>query len=103
MERDRELAREFDKIADTWKWRPQFAVLLHSQSGATKTQIERSVRSLDRQIYPSWTLVDAPDGALGSALAAATGDYFFPLRAGDELAEAGLFRFAEALQSQGSP
>jgi GT2 family glycosyltransferase len=103
MERDHELARDLERIVSGWARRPQFVVLMHSTADASPERAAHSLRSLERQIYPGWTLVQVPDQSLTGAIAGADGDYVVLLRAGDELAEAALFRFAEALQGDVAP
>ncbi len=99
IERNSELAHKYQAIAGQWAWRPHFSVLLHAGPNATQEQVERSIKSVERQVYPLWTVVDGSSQAIGLSVGGAQGDYFVPLRAGDELAESALFRFAESLQA----
>jgi GT2 family glycosyltransferase len=111
--------RAADEIGG-WDARPRFAVLLLVQGSSGSDQLLRTIRSLDRQIYADWTLlvvskervsVEAgTNGPIVSATACetlaeavrlASGSHIVPVRAGDVLSEAALFRFAEALQTAG--
>jgi O-antigen biosynthesis protein len=94
IERNPQRAAEFDAIVGGWSWHPRFAVLLYDKTTSTKEQMERSVSSVERQFYIEWTLIES----LAQFLAADF-EYLVPLRAGDELSEAALFRLAETLQS----
>ena len=82
--------------------RPHFAVLVYADVQPAKTAAERSLKSVEGQIYPDRT----GSGVRGSeqfarAIAAATSDLIVPLRAGDQLSPTALIRYAEALE--GSP
>jgi GT2 family glycosyltransferase len=79
-----------------WPWRPRFSVIIHS--GETEDQVSRSVASVEGQIYPSQSITRS-EQPIGAAIAAADGDFVVPLRAGDELSEFALLRFAETLQT----
>jgi glycosyltransferase involved in cell wall biosynthesis len=99
--------------------------LLMPLSGAGVAEIQDTLASVQRQLYPNWELLLAPcgsvparlrnklsdprlrivptasadeAGALNAALAAAKGDYCAVLEPGDVLAEQALFRSAQALQ-----
>lgn len=99
-----------------WNSRPTFIVALMLENGAARSDLSRSIVSIDAQTYPVGELVlisedprgpgaaVLPDGAilfgsLADAFAATTAEYLVPLRTGDQLSDAALFRFAEALQS----
>jgi O-antigen biosynthesis protein len=94
------VARDLSAIAKHWTWRPRFSILLHASGKCSKDQVEQSIRSVERQFYPSWTIVDSTLDAIDTGLAAADGDYVILLRAGDVLSESALFRFAEQLQNK---
>lgn len=81
----------------TLEWRPVFLVLVHGSQENSNEEIARSRRSVERQSYADWKVDDAI-GNLGVKLDRDDYDYMVPLRAGDELAEAALLRFAQALQ-----
>ena len=98
-ERNSELAGDFRRAIGRWTQKPRFAVLLHSPGPYTPDQLQRSTRSVDDQIYPTSDRVDASTASLARALAGIDADFFVPLRVGDVLSEAALFRFAEAMQS----
>lgn len=127
VERAGELERQVADKVSAWRRRPSFAVVLHAASDASRTDVERSLASVERQFYSCWALLFAqahpepvaPDWpgdriqclegayqsegeALKAALEHASEDFVVPLRAGDELSAAALFRFAEALQEQPS-
>lgn len=88
----------FDVKDGDWAWHPTFSIILHGTEAHTEADRSRSLRSINQQIYRSWDLVETT-GSIGEGLAAAEGDYVLPLRIGDELSEAALFRLAEALQA----
>jgi GT2 family glycosyltransferase len=77
---------------------PRFSILLHATGAYTNDQLDRSSRSVERQIYPWLECVDAKIGGLNAAIQRSNGDFIVPLRVGDALSEAALFRFAQALQ-----
>lgn len=92
-----------EAIVEEWPWKPQFAVVLHGQTGTPEDLVRRSTRSTERQRYHGWTLIDGIGRPIGAAIRHAKADYVVPLRAGDELAQAALVRFAEAAQSSPRP
>jgi hypothetical protein len=81
-----------------WRWKPRFSVMLHGPEGCTAEERDRSVKSVDRQIYPAWTLADEPARSIHEALSSVEADFVVPLRVGDSLSSTALFRIAEALQ-----
>lgn len=93
-----QLVRTSNQTIDGWDWRPRFAVLLHDTTDEAQELLYRSISSVERQIYPRWTLIHEPLAYLTNETAAATADFVVLLRIGDELSEAALFRLAEALQ-----
>lgn len=99
VERNTELAPGFREAIDQWAWRPRFSILLHAPAPYTHVQLEDSVSSIARQIYPFLERIDTQMGALRDGIAIADGEYLVPLRVGDVLSEAALFRIAEALQA----
>jgi len=90
---------QFRKTIDAWSWRPRFAILIHAHAEVRREQVERSIESIQAQVYPDWTIVDATTASVADAIASCDAEYIVPVRAGDLLSEAALFRFAEALQS----
>ena len=118
------LAAQAPTIVEGWQYRPTFSIVLHVPEGAPRNQIERTIESVKKQIYPGWELImtggkgnyDEPTGhhdarlialtasirsgahALEVGIAAASGDFLVPLRLGQLLSPAALFRFSEALQ-----
>jgi GT2 family glycosyltransferase len=90
---------EFRAAVEKWTWRPRFSVLLHAPGAYTAEQLERSAKSLERQIYPFWCRSGPAQEPIHEDIAAAEGDYVVPLRIGDALSPAALFHFAEALQA----
>lgn len=82
---------------EQWAWRPTFSILLHSSAGASRHDIQRSIASTRKQVYPFYTFIEGVEGII-EGIERAKGDYLVPLRAGDALSELALFRFAEALQ-----
>jgi O-antigen biosynthesis protein len=93
---------EFVAAIDEWRWRPRFTVILHGPTDYKTDQLDRSIKSVQRQIYPASVVKDGSIAAMANAVAGARGDYIVPLRIGDLLSEAALFRFAEALQDTGT-
>jgi GT2 family glycosyltransferase len=81
-----------------WPWQPRFSVMLHGAEGSTAEEHDRSVKSVDQQLYPAWTLVDEPARSIQEALASVDADFVVPLRVGDSLSTIALFRIAETLQ-----
>ena len=103
-----------------WDWLPAFSILLIVEPNCSKADLDRSIGSVRRQVYPHWSLHVtkgssglsdiAPDdrtplitenGALAAALRAAArnaNEYLVPIRSGDELSSSGLFRFAETIR-----
>lgn len=97
-EKNSELTLGLRKAIEGWSWRPQFSILLHASSPYSSKQLKDSITSIERQIYPFGRIIDAKVGAFDRGIAAADGDYLVPLRVGDVLSDAALFRFAEAVQ-----
>jgi len=83
---------------DKWHWQPRFSVMLHGAEGCTPQERDRSVKSIERQIYPAWTLVDKPVRPIQKGLTSVEADFVVPLRVGDSLSRTALFRIAETLQ-----
>jgi len=103
-----------------WDWLPAFSILLIVEPNCSKADLDRSIGSVRRQVYPHWSLHVtkgssglsdiAPDdrtplitenGALAAALRAAArnaNEYLVPIRSGNELSSSGLFRFAETIR-----
>lgn len=98
VERLPDVAREFADGIAQWKRHPSFSIVLYGAGRQPSEDRERSLRSVERQIYTNWKIVDET-GEFHCAVMASTADYLVPLRVGDELSEAALFRFAEALQA----
>lgn len=81
-------------------YKPTFSIVLHGLHSAEG--LDRSMRSLERQLYPLWHFVNQNSAEpWDDQLSSLTGDFFVPLRIGDSLSETALFRFAEALQTGG--
>lgn len=98
VERNSELTANGPTIMESWAWRPTFSIILHGSPGYTKEQFNRSIKSVERQIYKDWALVDRPTDMFSSEMSSMQADYIVPLRIGDTLSEVALFRFAERLQ-----
>ena len=96
-ERHGELANNPEHALKRWTWRPRFVIMLYGSDDANSKAVERSVRSVNDQIYPAHRLVEDLKDPIGSA-AKIEGDYLVPLRIGDRLSRAALYRFGEALQ-----
>ena len=102
FERLPELAAAAPSKIEVWSWRPKFSILLYRVPGVTEAQVRQSVRSVERQIYRSWELIDCSASPSDAHMTQSQGDYVIPLCAGDLLSELALFRYAEALQSDRS-
>ena len=90
MERNSQRAGEFRSAVNSWPSHPLFGVLLQGEVlGAG--DVQRSIASVERQLYSKWKLLDGQQGD--------DFDYLVPLQAGNELSEAALYRLAEALQA----
>ena len=102
-ERAEEHSRKAALIFASWPWRPTFAVWLAVTPGASENDVRRTVESVNRQVYPYWTLFERSQATVavhGSDLGGVKGaaDFLLPVMAGDELPSLALFRLAEALQ-----
>lgn len=82
-----------------WQQLPRFVVLLYARARGLDADPDRSVKSVQHQIYPYWKLVDSRLTGLARSISGLDGDYVVPLCVGDLLSETALFRFAEALQA----
>ena len=100
IERNEEAASALCAARPSWRFQPLFSVLLYSPEDCDAARIERSTRSVEWQLYPSWNIIHTRMDAIGAAIADVDGDYVVPLLAGDMLSEVALLRFAEALQSE---
>lgn len=98
IENSREAAAQAPAVIDGWKYKPRFGILLHGAPD-DETAVERSLRSLEGQIYSGWALIGHPSEPIGARLARADADYILPLRAGDRLATTALYRLGQALQA----
>jgi GT2 family glycosyltransferase len=99
-ERIAERAQEFRAAIEKWTGLPRFSVILYAKGAYTGEQLERSTKSLEQQIYPFWNQLGPSQGSIQRDILVANGDYVVPLRIGDALSPAALFRFAEALQKE---
>ena len=109
-----------------WEIQPCFSILLQAGHGIPWSTVEQSLQSVRDQLYGNWeVLLISPPGhgpiledrrvrtiadpgtntaqALNIGVTAAEGDYIIPLRAGDRLSPAALFRYGEALQRRHRP
>lgn len=98
IENSREAAAQAPAVIDGWKYKPRFGILLHGAPD-DETAVERSLRSLEGQIYSGWALIGHPSEPIGARLARADADYILPLRAGHRLATTALYRLGQALQA----
>ena len=103
FERNSTLAAHAQTIDDNWPFRPRFSVLIHGGENCSPELMKRSVRSVERQTYPDWDLQIEPGAFLGRQILDATGDYLFPLRAGDELSKSALPQLAKAAVANARP
>ena len=100
VERTPLLIGEFRRRMDDWTWRPRFSVLLHGSEKRSDDALDRSITSVERQIYPAWSVSSAAGDAIGKEIRSAEGEFVVLLRAGDQLSETALFQIAEKLQSE---
>lgn len=89
--------REFAATMEKWPRRPRFSIILHASEEYTAQQFDRSIESVKRQLYPPCALLDRLPFDFGKSVSV-DADFVVPLRIGDVLSEAALFRFAETLQ-----
>ena len=82
-----------------WPFKPHFSILLHADGPFSAEQVDSSTRSIQRQIYPHWRIAGNADEPLAPRILAAEADFLVPLRVGELLSSAALFRFAEAAQA----
>ena len=92
------LAVRAQAAVDGWKRKPRFSIMLHSLAGDSSEAQERSIQSLERQLYREWNVAEQAKTTKLN-IDAVDGDFIIPLRAGDQLSETALYRFAEALQN----
>lgn len=97
IENNREVAARAPATIDGWQLKPRFGILIHGP-GDHEATLERSLRSLKRQIYPGWMLIGHSSEPIGSRIDEADVDYILPLRCGDELAPTALYWLSAALQ-----
>jgi O-antigen biosynthesis protein len=95
-ERSAELAARCASVLQDSDWHPSFCVLLHSPGSYSDEQLARSRTSIDGQTYPRWR-ISGPTSS--DAEVTADVDFIVPLRVGDQLSSAALFRFAEAARA----
>lgn len=98
IENSREAAAKAHAVIDGWKYRPRFGILLHGAPD-DKPAVERSLRSLEVQLYSEWAFIGHPSEPIGARIGKADVDYIIPLRAGDQLATTALYRLGQALQA----
>lgn len=94
-----------DEVAATvgeWEWRPSFSVLLYADGEYSPEDLERSAKSVERQVYAARSLDRGLVHPLDQRMTAAAGDYVVLLRVGHVLAPMALFLMAEALQTDRS-
>jgi GT2 family glycosyltransferase len=94
-----EVEGDFEAEITGWTKHPRFAVLPYADGQFTDGDVTRSIASVEQQIYPYWTILGAPTDSLASRWSKADTDYVIPLRIGDALSPAALFRFAKTLQT----
>lgn len=102
VEKIPEAIRQAPIAAKSWTRLPEFSILLYTSEDFSDAEFRRSINSVKRQAYPRWRRIDGPPHALAERIEQADGDFLVPLRIGDELSELALFRFAEALQDNGT-
>jgi len=97
-ERSAEIENNCKDLPAQWDSRPRFSILLHSARQYSNAELTLSLKSLEEQVYPEWTLLGMGDDPVAPRIAHADGDYLIALRVGDVLPSIALFRFAEAIR-----
>ena len=95
VERERETETELQDSLSSWPSHASFSVILHGSNDAGSR--EQSLKSIERQTYPDWRLIEGSN--LADAITGARGDYVLLLRSGDLVASTGLYRLAEAIEA----
>ena len=90
--------KKLQTAVEQWRWRPRFAILLHTTAITPLSNSNDPVKSLENQLYQDWTWVEESD--FKTSLCRANGDYLVPLCIGDMLSNALFHRFAETLHSE---
>lgn len=83
--------------------RPTLTVVIHYLPSCSHDLRSQSHRSVEQQRSGPDKVIDCTVDRLAEALAQATGDYLFLLRAGDRLASSALFRISHFLQAGRPP
>ena len=96
FERNSNLHADDRMVNGSWPFTPRFSVLIHGAESGSPEKLSRSIRSVERQSYPYWSIGEQTGQALDRQIEEATGDYVIPLCAGDELSRQALFHLAEA-------
>lgn len=94
-----EIARNSDTAIKSWSYRPTFQILLHG-NGFSSSELKRSVRSAESQVYANWIINDAFQESLDDRLSKGEHDFVVLLRVGDTLSKSALFHYARAIQSK---
>jgi O-antigen biosynthesis protein len=123
------LGKRVPVILKGWSRWPKFTILLRETPGATSEQIKRTIDSVLEQFYPHWQLIVTAalsehvglknrsdprliilprqllnsNSELNAAIASTSGEFLVPVRIGQFLSPAALFRFGEALQGERQP
>lgn len=98
----RRIERSLEKSEAPWgKWasQPRFTIIVHTAHEVDSARLDASIRSIENQSYPFWTLVHGTTEAIEQASIASESDYVVPLTLGDRLSRDALFRFAETAES----
>ncbi|MFA5969796.1 MAG: glycosyltransferase family 2 protein [Sphingomonas sp.] len=107
-----------------WAYLPKFSIIIFAEG--SKSALDATIESARKQLYPHWELLVVPPSnadvppevddrrirwfssaapnpavAFTQGIAAAKGDYVIPMKAGDQLSPAALYRYAEAMQESG--
>lgn len=98
QERMSDVLRASSETIAGWRFLPKFHLLLYGVDG-TEADIRATVRSVENQAYSNWTLDRSRSSALRERIRSGESDYLIPIRVGNRLSPAALYRFAEALQT----
>jgi O-antigen biosynthesis protein len=96
-EREADVAKRCNSILQDSGWHPRFQVLLHAPDSHSDEQLARSRDSVERQVYPHWTING--NANWHAAETAGDADFVVPLRIGDQLASTALLQFAQAART----
>lgn len=96
-----DLAGSESDVGKAQSWQPSFAIMPYADGAFSEEDMDRSLRSVERQAYRCWSLLERHYAPFTQRLDGVDADFVIPLRIGDELSQTALLRFAEALRKEG--